>query len=175
MEQKSEAEVRKELRLLLDGIEAGREDAQKRGLAFTSLTEEELIQKLRGETTNSPFVSMSAWDQFTTPGGRAFYLANYYNPDPGGHLVTASIFFGLGMLAPDFPSAYMMRDTDWPSFSLDWTIIEPGKLGVAEFEYTAPFAAKGTYFGNGVLWGGNDLFRGGGIVFDRMTFFTKLS
>jgi hypothetical protein len=166
MVKKSEAEVKKELKRLLAEIKVRKEQAEKLGRAFVSPSEEQLIRKIRGETSNSPFFFIQEWDSFTTAGSRCYYIANYTNPDPGLRLCFVTMFFGLAHLDPDINSAIGARDTRWPFVSTQLTLLQPGETGIAEFDYTVPYVPKGTYFGNTVLWGWNpseDL----GTLFDR--------
>jgi hypothetical protein len=148
----SEAEVNKALKRILKSLEVMKKQAQERGHAFVGLSREQLIRKLRGETSNSPFFTGHAWDQLTNSGSPSFYLTNYFNPDPVAHVCFVSLFFGLAHLEPDLSSAIAARDTRWPCVSTELAVIGPGELGVAEFTYTVPFAPRGTYFGNSLLW-----------------------
>lgn len=149
---KSEAEVKKQLKRLLKEIEPRKEQAQKQGRGFFSLNEEQLIRKLRGETSNSPFFTAFEWDTFTTAGSRSYLLANYFNPDPQTYVVFTTLFFGLADLNPDINSAIAARDTRWPYVSTELVVLSSNEIGIAEFEFTVPYAPKGTYFINTVLW-----------------------
>jgi hypothetical protein len=151
--QKSEAAIKEELEQVLQKIETLKQNAQEQGAAFESLTEEQLIQKLRGETSESPFFFFTAWDQFSHPGGRSYHLANYWNPDPDPKTLSVTMFVGLGVFDPEISSAIMMRDTRWPSVSTRRAFLANGEVGEALFSFPVPLATKGTYFGTVLLWG----------------------
>jgi hypothetical protein len=166
MARRTDMEIREELERLLEEVEVFKEKAQKRGCAFASLSEEELVKKLRGETSNSPFFTSWAWDQLTNSGSPSFYLANYHNPDPQTRLCFVTIFFGLAHLEPNVSAALAARDTRWPCVSTELTVLPPGGTGVADFKYFVPYAPKGTYFGNAILWEMN-FTEPVGTLFDR--------
>lgn len=150
--EKSDREVKKEAKRLLKMIEAQKKRAEKLGHNFIGLSEEELIFKIRGETSNSPFYFIRAWDRFTKAGLRSWYIANYKNPDPRQRLCFVTMFFGLSAINPDINSAISARDTRWPFVSTELTILDPGGIGVALFNFEVPYVPKGTYFINTVLW-----------------------
>jgi len=171
---RSEAELKKALERLLKETEELKERAQKRGFAFASLNEEQLTRKLRGETSKSPFFTAQAWDQFASPGSPCFFLGNYFNPDPQVYLCFVTIFFGLAGLETNITSALTTRDTQWPYLSTELVTLSSNEIGVADIKYTVPFAPKGTYIGNAVLWQWSI---GGaiGTVYDRATpFYVQL-
>ena len=94
---KTDEAVEREVAQLAERIEALRNLARERGLAFSALTDEQLVRKVRGETANSPFIFAQAWTSGTTPGSAATYPASVQNPDPTGYFpVYMTIFFGLG-------------------------------------------------------------------------------
>jgi hypothetical protein len=165
---KSQTEIKKALKQILKERDELKAQAKKRGCEFVSLSPQQLTRKLRGETSNSPFFTAQAWDQFASPGSPCFFLANYTNPDPQVRLCFVTIFFGLTNLVPDVASALAARDSAWPYLSTELTIVSPGETGVANFTYPVPFGPKGTYIGNALLWAwaiGGDI----GVVFDRAT------
>lgn len=168
MAKKAQAEVKKALKRLLREKAELKARAKERGCEFAGLSAQQLTRKLRGETSKSPFITAQAWDQFASPGSPCFFLANYFNPDPVVHLCFVTIFFGLGNLEADIASALTVRDTQWPYVSTELTIVGTDETGIANIVYPVPFAPKGTYIGNAVLWewviGGNV-----GTVLDRAT------
>jgi len=173
---KSEAQAKKELSRLLEQIESSRTAARRDGREFVSSTEEQLLRRIRGDAGNSPFFTWASFDGVQSPGGVISYMANYYNPDPVGHLAAVSIIFGLGILDAAIPGAIALRDARWPYVSTHpITVLEPGANGVAQLSFPAPFAAKGVYIGNVVLWGGsNFLFHESAKIFDRTMFWVSL-
>jgi|SRR5580765_4713948 len=149
---KSDSDVKKEAKQLLKKIEIEKKRAEKLGHEFRGLSEEELILKIRGETSNSPFYIINSWNSFTTAGSRSYYLSNFFNPDPQTRLCFETMYFGLSSLNPDINSAISARDTRWPCVSSELTILAPGETGIGEFIFTVPYVPKGTYFINTVLW-----------------------
>jgi hypothetical protein len=156
--------LREELDRLVEQRETLRERARRRGCEFVGLDDEELLRKLRGETSNSPFFSAYAWDQFTNAGSESFILANYFNPDPVSYTCVVSLFFGVP-LGPDVSSEIRGRDMRWPIFSTAVVGLDPSELGIADIKCRVPFVSRGTYFGTAVLW--NWLIGSGGQFFDR--------
>jgi hypothetical protein len=149
---RSEAQVQEEVKRLLEEIELLREQTQRRGLAFASLNEEELAQKIRGETSNSPFFYSQGWTAATSPGNPAYVEIYYKNPDPNYWYICVTIFFGLANFAADITAALAGQHPSWPYVSDVPTIVGANGSGNAKFNYTTPMAPRGTYLGNGVLW-----------------------
>ena len=85
MEKKTEKEIRQEVEQLLEEIARLKEEAQQEGLAFSSLSEEELVKKVRGESSNSPFIIMESYASRICPESPANYRVWSRNPDPGGY------------------------------------------------------------------------------------------
>jgi hypothetical protein len=164
---KTETEVRQALERLNKEIEVLKEQARERGRAFGSRSEEQLVKKLRGETSNSPFFTGWSWDQFTNSGSPSFFLANYFNPDPQVRFCFATIFFGLAFLDADISSAIEARDTRWPFVSTEIVFLDPNATGIAEFILQVPYVTKGTYYGNFALWDW-DPAGGAPALFDRV-------
>jgi hypothetical protein len=149
---RSEAQVEEEVKRLLEEIELLREETQRRGLAFASLSEEELTEKIRGETSNSPFFYYQGWTAATAPSSSAYVEIGYKNPDPTFWQICVTIFFGLANFAADITAALDAQHPSWPYVSVVPTIVAANGSGIAKFNYTTPKVAKGTYLGNGVLW-----------------------
>jgi hypothetical protein len=149
---RSEAEIRAEVRRLLEEIELLKEQHARRGLSFASLTEEELAQKIRGETSKSPFFYWQGWTAATTPGNAAYIEVGYRNPDPTFWQICVTMFFGLANFAADITATLAGRHTRWPYVSDAPTIVSAGGSGSAKFNYTTPMVERGTYLGNTVLW-----------------------
>jgi hypothetical protein len=150
---RSEAQVKEEVKRLLEEIELLREQTQRRGLAFASLNEEELTKKISGETSKSPFIYYEGYVAAATPGSAAYVEIGYKNPDPNFSQICVTIFFGLANFAADITAALAGQHAGWPYVSDAPTIVAAnGGSGVAKFNYTTPMVARGTYLGNGVLW-----------------------
>lgn len=169
---RSEADVQEEVRRRLEEIELLREQAQRQGLAFASLNEEELRRKIRGETSKSPYYYSQGWTAATTPGSAASVTVYYSNPDPTFWYVDMTMFFGLANFAADITTALAGRHTSWPYVSATPTIVGAGATGSATFNYTTPMVDRGTYLGNTVLWHPQTF--DVGTYFDRSFFEVRL-
>ena len=173
-EKKTAEAVKREVAQLKKQIEVLKEQAREQGQAFSSLDEDQLTKKVRGETSKSPFIYSQSWTSGTTPGSTANYTVHVRNPDPNGYFpVYTTIFFGLGnFFDPD--QAWTGRDKRWPEFSSDRTFLPPNSDHSFSFSYKGPSGLPlGTYNGNSVLWRGE--WHDVGAAFDRGSFDVKLS
>ncbi|MFG1626096.1 hypothetical protein [Kribbella sp. NPDC049227] len=163
-----------EVSRLLEEIRYIRELARERGLAFSSLDREQLERKIRGETTNSPFIYAQAWVSGTSQGSSAYYAVYVSNPDPVGYFpFYVTIFFGLGNFS-ETDEAWSGRDNRWPALSSDRMFLAAGASTSFQVDYTTPIGVTpGTYNGNSVLWEGN--WHDVGRSFDRGSFDVKVS
>jgi len=173
-DKKTAEEIKREVSQLKEEIEALREHARGLGRSFSSLDEEQLSKKVRGETSNSPFIFAQSWTSGTTPGSAANYTVHVRNPDPNGYFpIYVTIFFGLGNFFGADP-AWIGRDKRWPEFSSDRTFLAANSNQSFSFAYTVPTGLPlGTYNGNSVVWRGD--FHDVGVAFDRGSFDVKLS
>jgi len=172
-DKKSAEAVRHEVAQLKEEIEVLRERARELGRAFSSLDENQLTKKVKGQSSNSPFAFATSWLGVQTSGGPADFSVQVRNPDPGAVFpVYATIFFGLGnFFSAD--QAWAGRDRRWPEFSSDRTFFPANSTLPFSFNYTVPLGLPlGTYNGNWVLWRGE--FFDVGAVFDRGSFDVKL-
>ncbi len=169
-----EKEIRKEARKLTEEIESLRERAREKGLAFACLSEEELVKKIKGETSNSPYIYAQSWTSGGSPGSSASYTVYISNPDPTSYFpLYASICFGLGNVV-DVADAWNGRDTRWISVSSDRTFMAAGATANFTFNYNVPSGVEtGTYNGNTVVWQGD--WHDTGTVFDRGSFDIEVS
>jgi hypothetical protein len=171
---KIQEEVKQEIAHLLEEIKALKEQAREQGLAFSSLDEKQLMKKISGEFSKSPFIYAQAWTSGTSSGSSASYTVYVSNPDPRGYFpFYVTIFFGLGNFF-DVNQAWIGRDKRWPCISSDRTYFAAGARNSFIFNYTVPTDLPlGTYNGNSVLWEGE--WHDVGISFDRGSFDVKLS
>jgi hypothetical protein len=170
---KTTEEVKREVSQLKEKIEVLKEQAREQGLAFSSLDDDELAKKVRGETSNSPFIYAQLWTSATSPGNPAIYKVWVRNPDPSSYFpVYVTIFFGLGNFF-DVNQGWIGRDKRWPEFSSERTHLTAGTDQSFSFSYTVPTGLpQGTYNGNSVLWKGK--WHDVGTYFDRGSFDMKL-
>ena len=174
MEKKTEKEIKQEVERLLEEIALLKEEAREQGLAFSSLSEEELVQMVRGESPKSPSIIGAAWTPSATPGGSASYFALIYNPDPTKHSpMFVTIFFGLANLCDDICQGWIGRDKRWPELSERFGLAAGATTNIT-FRYTTPTGIPlTTYLGNSVLWEGR--YRDQGVYFDRGLFVVTLA
>jgi hypothetical protein len=172
-DKKTAEAVKHEVDQLKKQIAALKEQAREQGQAFSSLDEEQLTKKVKGETSKSPFIYAQSWSSGTTPGSTANYTIYVRNPDPDAYFpFYVTIFFGLGnFFAAD--EAWIGRDKRWPEFSSDRTYFPANSDRSFSFSYTVPTGLPlGTYNGNSVLWRGE--WHDVGTAFDRGSFDVKL-
>ena len=172
--EKSAEEVKREVDQLKMKIEVLKEQAREQGEAFSSLDEDQLAKKVKGETSKSPFIFAQSWTSGTSRGATAYYTVHVRNPDPNGYFpFYATIFFGLGNFFGT-SEAWAGRDRRWPELSSDRTFLSANSDHSFTFNYTIPSDLPlGTYNGNSVLWKGD--WHDTGDSFDRGSFDVKLS
>jgi hypothetical protein len=170
MEKKTEKEIKQEVERLLEEIALLKEEAREQGLAFSSLSEEELVQMVRGESPKSPRIVGQAWTGSRTPGISARYSVYIHNPDPTRHSpLFMTIFFGLANLCADICQGWSGRDKRWPELSSERFSLAAGATTNITFRYTTPTGVPlTTYLGNSVLWEGRRHHQG--VYFDRGLF-----
>ncbi len=172
----SEKEVKIELSKRLDEIELFKKEAQMKGLEYSVLTEEELVKKIKRETSRSPYIYMQSWTSGTSPGSPANYTVYISNPDPSGYYpMFISIFFGVANFLDDIGEGLgSRRDINWPYISTEPFSLASGATANKTFNYTTPSGvALGTYLGNSIVWRGQ--WHDKGTYFDRGLFRVTLS
>ena len=172
-DKKNAEEIKREVAQLKEEIEALKEQARQQGQAISSLDEDQLTKKVRGETSNSPFMYVVLWTSQIHPGNDARYKAYVHNPEPRQIWpVYVTMFFGLGSVF-DAASAWVGRDKRWPEFTSDQGVLPANSSHSFIQSYTVPTGPpNGMYHANLVLWSGN--FQEVNVVFDRTTFAVKL-
>lgn len=170
MKKRTEKDIKQEVERILEEIDILKEKARQRGLSFRSLTKEELVKKIRGESSNSPFYYSQAWVSGTSRGGPANFRVWIHNPDNRYyHFLYVSIFFGVANFLDDIGEGLNGRDTRWPYLSTESFSLSPGASTSIALDYTVPTDVPlSTYMGNSVLWEGkwNDK----GVYLDRSLF-----
>jgi hypothetical protein len=155
---KTEKEVRDEVEQRLREIELLREEARQQGHAFFGLSEDELVKKIKGETSNSPYIYSMSWSSGTTSGNTDNFTVSIANPDPTDYYpVFASIFFGVANFLDDIGEGLSGRDTRWPYLSSAAFGIAAAANTNKSFSYVVPTGIPpSTYLGNVIVWRGND-------------------
>lgn len=155
-------------------IELLRREAADQGLAFSALSEEELIAKEAGETSNSPYIYAQSWTSGTTSGSSATYRVYVRNPDPRGYYpLLVTIFFGLANFVGDIGHSPASRHDEWPYLSSATFSLGSSASTNRSFTYQVPQTAAGTYTGNAVLWRGQ--YHDAGDYLDRGLFPVSVS
>src|SRR5919112_1028198 len=159
MAERSAQDIDREVELL-------KEEAQHQGFRFSSLSEEDLVRKIRGETSRSPFILGEGWSH-GTPGSSASYSVSLSNPDPTGYYpLYVTIFFGAANFLDDIGEAISGRDLRWPYLTSQAFGLASGATTTRNFQYTIPTNIPlSTYPGNAVFWRGS--FHDKGTFFDR--------
>jgi hypothetical protein len=172
---KPNADVQKELALRLEEIEVLRRQAQQQGLAFSAPSREQLERKIRGETSNSPYIYSMSWTSGTTPGSPAYYNVSVSNPDPQGYYpMFVSVFFGVANFFDNIADGLIARDDRWPFLSSAPFNLAAGGTSTQSFSYTTPAAVpRSTYCGNAVVWRGE--LHDKGAYADRGLFYVTLN
>jgi hypothetical protein len=95
MAEKSQEAVRDETAQRLREIETLERMAREKGLAFASLSEDEIAKKIRGQSAGTPYIYAYEWIFKTSPGQSASFTVHVSNPDPDGYdHVFVRVFFG---------------------------------------------------------------------------------
>jgi hypothetical protein len=176
MPEKRGEEVGPEVERWLRQIEALEEEARRDGLAFASLTEEELVSKLTGEPegegAHSPFFVTFSWTSGAAAGWpAAVFIPTVANPDWADYMqLFVTLFFGATSFVADVGQALAARDTRMPYMSKESLLAYgPGTSVQPQLFYAIPSSIpKGDYWGNAVLWQGR--YFGKGLLFDRAGF-----
>jgi hypothetical protein len=171
----SEKEVKIEVSKIQEEMEMIVHEAKMKGLEYSVLSEEELVRKIKRETSKSPYIYAQSWTSGTHPGSPAVYTVYISNPDPGSYYpMFVTIFFGLANFLNDISGGLAARNTDWPYISSESFSLASGSRTSKTFRYTTPAsAALGTYLGNSIVWRGQ--WHDKGTYFDRGLFRVTLS
>jgi hypothetical protein len=92
-DKKSAEAVRHEVAQLKEEIEVLRERARELGQAFSSLDEDQLTKKVKGQSSKSPFAFAQSWTSGQTPGGPAGFSVQVRNPDPSAYFPVYTTIF----------------------------------------------------------------------------------
>lgn len=169
-----------ELKRLADAIKAEiakhKEQHEKRGETFTSVTPEQLENKL--QRAQSPMIVWQSWNNTAPPGGAISYSVGVTNPDPVSWSNLA-VELSVGDRNPIANNDVFLsdRDTRFPSLAqpptLGFTLGPAGSPNAStsfNFSLNIPNGVEKTgYFGNSVLQQLN--FHDVGKYLDRGVFF----
>jgi len=181
MRKKSESAVKEEVKQRLSEIKSLERDAKEEGLTFSCLSEKELELKIRGVTSNSPYIYAQSWTSGTTMGSSATYRVYVSNPDPTGYYpLFVSIFFGVANFVSQdnieeaISSGNFNGTSQFPYLSTRPFSLASASTTNKIFTYTTPTGIPpSNYIGNAVLWQGS--YHDKGKYLDRGLFYINLS
>jgi hypothetical protein len=111
LQKKGKKEINEHLRKILAEIKVQRTKADKKGLKFSSLTEEQLRKKLKSLKT--PFVTSFVHTYIGSISSNFTLIIHIYNPDPVTHFnLTAYAFFGPANTISDIGLALISADEE---------------------------------------------------------------
>lgn len=170
MEQKTKEQVKMEVEQRLREIVLLKQEFEQQRLKFSSLSEEEIVKKIQGESTNSPYIYAQGWVSGTAPGSPANYTVYIANPDAVGYYpLYVSIFFGVANFLADIGEGLSGRDDRWPYLSTAAFGLAAGATTNKTLNYTTPAGVPlSTYMGNAIVWRGD--FHDQGAYLDRGLF-----
>jgi hypothetical protein len=163
--------IRQEVERRLQEIQLLDQEAKDQGLRSRFLPEEELAKKIRGESSNSPYILGAAWYTPVPLGGSAgarVYVANS-DPTSFSYLLVSLFFSGVSNFLGDIGLGPAGRNQEWPYVSTPPFSLASGSTAAQSFPYNVPTGITlGTYIGNVVLWAG--FYFGQGTYLDRFFF-----
>ncbi|MCX4672354.1 hypothetical protein OG453_37805 [Streptomyces sp. NBC_01381] len=149
------ADQRAELvKRVAEHIEQSRQEHQRKGMVFTSVTPEQLQHKL--ERTNSPMIVSQGWSGSAPVGGTLSYTVGISNPDPvdRGSLFV-HLFIGPANIAPDVSESVSAVDPRFPRLTkpgFAGLVVKAGAFEHVEFTIPVPTVEKSNYLGNSFLF-----------------------
>jgi hypothetical protein len=146
---KENKSIEDSIKRLTEKIAVLKDQATQKGLAFNSLTPEQLEKKLR--STQTPFITATTWTS-RGPAFSSFYFSiNINNPDPIAYFdLFAYFFFGPANMIADVGTALLSVDERLPKIYAQFPYISAGSSdGLVEFNYRFPSGIPlGLYMGN---------------------------
>jgi hypothetical protein len=145
----------KHLEEILKQIERHQREAERKKLAFTAPTEDQLKKKL-GQA-RSPMIIYQSWNGGAAAGGTINYEVGIYNPDPTPWIwLFVHLFVGPGNMVADIGEALAPVDQRFPRLTqprFDGLTINSGATEHLNFSFTIPAGMqKSNYMGNSFLF-----------------------
>jgi len=161
---------------ILKGLQPLSEEAADRKQAVNILPRPDLIRKLRGQTSHSPFLIFIAWNPVAARGSTTSPSLGVFNPDPNPYSafdLFAHAFWGPGNVLTDLDAFLLSADPAFPRLAVG--IDAPaGSTVVGTVNIPLPTAvAAGTYMMNWLLFLRNPF--GVGTLLERAGVFTTLT
>ncbi|MCU1267912.1 MAG: hypothetical protein JWM21_4230 [Acidobacteria bacterium] len=151
---KSPADIKRAIETIEAEVEKEKKKREKSGETFTSLTREQLDEKLR--RAESPMIVWQSWNNTAPIGGLINYSVGVMNPDPFAW-GTLAVAVSVGNRNPITSSDIFLSDFDrrFPTLAQPATIgfsLGPGASTSFSFALRIPAGVEKTgYFGNSVL------------------------
>lgn len=137
MQKKGKKVINEHLRKILEDMEVRRKKADKKGLKFASLTEEQLRKKLKSLKT--PLISSMTWTYTGTVSSNFIFDITIYNPDPVPHYrLTAYAFFGPASTISDIGLALISADPELNRMFAQIDQLNSGTTGTFSFNVRFP-------------------------------------
>jgi hypothetical protein len=143
------------VRSLLEFLENQRNEARRGERHFTSLTADQLAEKLR--RTNSPMIVSQSWNGNTGTPGQIDYQVGVFNPDPVERIwLFVHLFVGPANVAEDLTGAVTAVDPRFPRLTEpEFSGLQVPAGGSAQLAFGVPVPAgiePSNYLGNSVLF-----------------------
>jgi len=152
-------------------------DAAGRKQQVALLPKAELIRKIRGETSHSPFIVLLSWTAAAQRGTTISASLGIFNPDPIAYLASdlfAHAFWGPGNVVADLDTHILTADSAFPRFGVGIDAPPGFPISFATLAIPLPTSvAAGTYLMNWILFLRNAF--GVGTLLERASVFTVLN
>jgi hypothetical protein len=162
---------------ILKDLESRARDFKGRKQEVAILSKEELVRKIRGETSHSPFIVLLSWFASAPRGTTITATLGIYNPDPITYLSSdlfAHAFWGPGNVVNDLDAYLLSADSAFPRLGVG--VDAPPSLPITFATVSIPLPASvaaGTYLMNWILFLRNAF--GVGTVLERASVYTALT
>ena len=161
---------------ILKDLQSLLEEAADRKQAVNIVSRPDLIRKLRGQTSHSPFLVFIAWNAVTARGSTTSPSVGVFNPDPTPYSALdlfAHAFWGPGNVLTDLDAFVLSADPAFPRLAVGIDV-PAGSTVVGTVNILLPTAvAAGTYMMNWLLFLRNPF--GVGTLLERAGVFTTLT
>ncbi len=152
-------------------------DAQSRNQEIALLPKAALIQKIRGQTSHSPFIVLLSWFALAARGSSISASVGIYNPDPVTYLASdlfAHAFWGPANVVTDLDTFLLSADPAFPRVGIGIQVAPGFPISLGTINITLPAAvAAGTYVMNWLLFFRNAF--GVGTPLERAGVYTVLT
>jgi hypothetical protein len=174
---RSRAAVDKLADQTLKDLQRFAKQASDRKQEVTLLSRSDLVRKLLGRTSHSPFIVAISWFATAARGSTITASVGLFNPDPIPYLagnLFAYAFWGPANVLPDLGDYLLSADPAFPRFAATLDAPPSPPISIATISIPLPTAvAAGTYLMNWLLFLRNPF--GPGTFLERAGVFTTLT